>query len=58
MTLEEQEKQYEVFYNNHYFNGEKRVDLETEIIYEYGLQSNNPERNIKRAGVYKVNSIR
>ena len=57
-TLEEQEKQYEVFYNTHYYHGEKRVDLETEIIFEYCLQSNNPERNIKRAGVYKVTSIR
>ena len=39
MTLEKQEKQYESFYNTHYFHGEKRVSLETEIIYTFNKKS-------------------
>ena len=47
-------KTYEDFFNFHYFNGRERVNLELENKFNYSLQFNNPELNIKEVCVYKV----
>ena len=52
--LIEQKKNYEVFYNVHYFNGNNTVKLELDKQFNYNIYCENPERSIKKVGVYKV----
>ena len=52
--LIEQKKNYEDFYNVHYFNGNNTVKLELDKQFNYNIYCENPERSIKKVGVYKV----
>ena len=52
--LDTQKNNYEDFYNKHYFNGNNTIKLVLEKTFEYNTTSNNPERNIKKIGIYRV----
>lgn len=52
--LNEQKKNYEDFYNIHYFNGKNTVKLELEEQFDYNVRCDNLLRSIKKVGVYKV----
>ena len=52
--LDEQKQTYEDYYNIHYFNGNKRIKLEIEKQFKYDVYCDNPERSIRKVGVYKV----
>lgn len=52
--LDTQKNNYEDFYNKHYFNGNNTIKLVLEKTFEYNTKSNNPERNIKKIGIYRV----
>ena len=52
--LIEQKKNYEDFYNVHYFNGNNTVKLDLDKQFNYNIYCENPERSIKKVGVYKV----
>lgn len=52
--LIEQKKNYEDFYNVHYFNGNNTVKLELDKQFNYNIYCENPESSIKKVGVYKV----
>lgn len=52
--LDTQKNNYEDFYNIHYFNGNNTIKLVLEKTFEYNTKSNNPERNIKKIGIYRV----
>ena len=54
ISLEQQKKNYENFFNYHYFGGKHSVTFEPESIIDYRVDCDDPEKNIRELGIFKA----
>ena len=54
ISLEQQKKNYENFFNYHYFGGKHAVTFEPESIIDYRVDCDDPEKNIRELGIFKA----